>query len=116
MADLMSALEMSEEQFRRKVRQIAKLYGWDMQYHTHNSRRSDAGWPDEGIAHTEHKRILFIELKTDKGRVTAAQKMWIDALQGIGMEAAIWRPKDIDLIVEVLGPKQKSLRLIELFS
>lgn len=100
---------MREEEFRRQVRGIARMYGWTMQYHTHNSQRSDAGWPDEVFAHPKRKRVIFVEFKSQKGKVRPEQAAWIDMLTSAGMEATIWRPNDMDIIVEVLGPKQRSL-------
>jgi len=101
---------MKEEAFRQQVRQVARMYGWTLQYHTHNSKFSDAGWPDEVFVNEERKRIIFVELKTETGRIRPAQKVWIDALTNLGLEAVIWRPRDMDHIVSVLGPKQVSLR------
>lgn len=100
---------MKEEAFRQQVRQIARLNGWAHQYHTHNSKFSDAGWPDEVLASEKHKRIIFIELKSDTGRIRPAQKEWIRVLQLMGLEAAIWRPRDMDHVLKVLGKDQVSL-------
>lgn len=100
---------MKEEAFRQQVRQIARMYGWTMQYHTHNSRRSDPGWPDEVFAHPERKRIIFVEFKSEKGKIRPEQQAWINMLHAAGMEAAVWRPQDMDLVAEVLGPGQLSL-------
>ena len=100
---------VKEEAFRLQVRKIARMYGWTLQYHTHSSLRSDKGYPDETWINVDRKRILFIEFKSDKGRIRPEQQQWIDALKAVGQEAAIWRPKDMDLVVEVLGPKQRNL-------
>jgi hypothetical protein len=97
---------MTEEAFRQQVRQIARMYGWTMQYHTYSSRRSDAGWPDEVLVHPQRGRVLFVELKTDTGRITAAQQRWLDTLAGCGMETHVWRPRDMDNIVAILGLRQ----------
>ncbi|MFI0912533.1 VRR-NUC domain-containing protein [Streptomyces abikoensis] len=95
---------MTEEQFRRQVRQLAALRGWTLAYHTHNSRRSDAGWPDEVYGHPHANRVLFVELKTNTGRIRPAQRAWLTHLAACGLEATLWRPRDIDLIVATLAP------------
>lgn len=82
------------------------MYGWSMQYHTHNSQRSDPGWPDEVLCHPGKGRALFVELKTEKGRLTQPQKNWLEHLARCGLETAVWRPSDINHIVQVLGPQQ----------
>jgi hypothetical protein len=97
---------MREEAFRQQVRQIARYYGWTLMYHTHDSRRSDRGFPDEVFCHPERNRVIFIEFKSEKGRLRPEQKVWIEALQRSGMEAAVWRPQDMDYIRTVLGPQQ----------
>ncbi|MEU9120131.1 VRR-NUC domain-containing protein [Streptomyces sp. NPDC048506] len=95
---------MTEEQFRRHVRQLAALRGWTLAYHTHNSRRSDAGWPDEVYGHPKAKRALFIEFKSDTGRIRPEQREWLRHLADCGYEAALWRPKDLALIIKILSP------------
>ncbi|MEU9778702.1 VRR-NUC domain-containing protein [Streptomyces sp. NPDC047968] len=96
---------MTEEQFRRRVRQLAALRGWTLAYHTHNSRRSDAGWPDEVYGHPGAGRTLFVELKTNTGRIRPAQRDWLKHLAQCGLEATLWRPRDLGLIVATLAPK-----------
>jgi hypothetical protein len=61
-------------------------------YHTHDSRRSHSGYPDWTITGS---RTIFRELKTQRGKVSAAQQEWIDALTAAGDDAAVWRPMDL---------------------
>ena len=98
---------MKEEAFRQQVRQVARMYGWTMQYHTYNSRRSDPGWPDEVLIHPLRHRAIFAELKTDTGKLTSGQRAWLTSLAACGLETALWRPKDLDKIVAILGPTQQ---------
>lgn len=99
---------MTEEQFRRHIRQIAALHGWTLAYHTHNSRRSDAGWPDEVYGHPKAQRTLFVEFKSDTGRIRPEQRTWLRHLADCGLETALWRPRDLPQIVKILaaeGPR-----------
>lgn len=100
---------MREEAFRQQVRQIARYNGWRLQYHTHDSRRSDPGFPDEVLAHPAKNRIIIVELKAEKGRLTEPQKQWINMFKNAGYEAAVWRPSDMPIIERVLGKEQLSL-------
>ena len=75
------------------------MFGW-MCYHTYDSRRSEPGFPD--LVLVRDKVVMFRELKTDKGRLTTAQKNWGDKLTEAGSDYAVWRPKDIDEIVKEL--------------
>jgi hypothetical protein len=61
-------------------------------YHTHDSRRSDAGYPDWTIT---GKRTIFRELKRQNGVVSPAQLAWMDDLEAAGDDVAVWRPLDL---------------------
>lgn len=61
-------------------------------YHTKDSRRSAKGFPDWTIC---GNRILFRELKTQRGKVTPEQQEWLRALAFAGADADVWRPEDL---------------------
>lgn len=97
---------MSEADWMVKVREIAIRYHWTS-YHTRNSRGSDHGWPDLVIAHAGQRRTVFAELKKEAGKVTPAQQMWLEHLDSCGFEVAVWRPRDEDEVLAVLGPQKR---------
>ena len=37
-------------------------------------------------------QCLFVELKSERGKVTAAQDAWLSALQFAGLNVFLWRP------------------------
>ena len=80
---------MTEKQFQSLIVQFAKMRGW-LVYHTYDSRRSEPGFPD--LVLVRRKRVLFRELKTDKGRVTPAQKTWAASLEKAESDYKLWRP------------------------
>jgi hypothetical protein len=89
-----------EHAFLQRVRQTAQLFGWRI-YHTHDSRRSEPGFPD--VVLVRDGRLIFAELKTDTGRITAAQLAWLTALeQCSNVEAHIWRPRDWPAVLRTL--------------
>lgn len=88
-------LAMAEKPFQARVIQLAKFHGFELVYHTHNSQRSAPGFPDLVMVSTRHKRILYRELKSTKGRVSADQQAWLDALSACGQDAGMWRPADL---------------------
>ena len=91
---------MLEKDFLQSVRDMARLSGW-MAYHTHRSDRSEPGFPD--LVLCRPPRVVFAELKTEKGKVSACQKLWLDNLRKCeGMDVFLWRPSDWDSIVEQL--------------
>lgn len=87
--------EMSEQQLQTQVMGMARFHGFTLAYHTWNSQRSTAGFPDLILVSTRQQRVLFRELKREKGRVTPDQQTWIDALTAAGQDAAIWRPSHL---------------------
>ncbi len=88
--------QVTEADWLAWVRQLARLNGWTS-YHTHDSRRSDAGFPD--LVLVRPPELVIAELKTEGGRVTVAQDCWLAALQACGIEAQVWRPSDADAVV-----------------
>ena len=85
---------MTEKAFQASVIQLARLCRWHV-YHTHDSRRSAPGFPDLCLA--KSGRVIHVELKSERGRISSAQAGWIAAL-----DAQIWRPSDWPTIEAVL--------------
>ena len=83
----------TEKRFQAHVLELAALFGW-LAYHTYDSRRSAPGYPDLTLVHAERRRIIFAELKTDRGRLTEAQREWANAIAAAGGEYRLWKPKD----------------------
>jgi hypothetical protein len=59
-----------------------------------------AGWPD--LCLIKGSRLIFAELKSEKGKLTAAQVTVLNALEATGHEVFCWRPSDWDSVCEVL--------------
>ena len=91
---------MSEKAFLQIVRDLARYGGW-LTYHTHNSTRSDPGFPDLCLVRGD--RLLFAELKTATGRVSHTQRAWLEALRATGAEVYLWRPADMPTIAATLS-------------
>jgi hypothetical protein len=89
---------MTEREWQTQVVEAARLLGWSV-YHTHDSRRSEPGWPDLALV---RDRLVMAELKTDTGRVSDDQRRWLDMLDAAGVETYLWRPKDMDEVLSVL--------------
>lgn len=94
-------LDIDEKAFQAKVVKLAKEWDWEC-YHTFDSRRSESGFPDLVLAHDARRLLLFRELKTETGTVTAAQKRWLNILRRAGADADVWRPSHWSAIVATL--------------
>lgn len=86
------ALAMTEKDLLEQCRAAAKVLGL-LCYHTYRSDRSEPGFPDLVIV--GRHGLLIRELKTERGRLTPAQRTWLDALTRLGESAGVWRPTDL---------------------
>ena len=101
--DTLNNLEL-EKNFQDRVVHLARLYGWKV-YHVPDSRRSSlAGYPDLTMWNVKKGRLIFAELKREKGRVSPAQDSVLDDLDSLGLqiETYVWRPSMWEEIVRTL--------------
>lgn len=92
MAEVRVTSAMSEADLQRAVLALARWHGL-LSYHTHDSRRSQPGFPDLVLAGPSG--VLWRELKTAKGRLSIPQQAWQVALEVGGQDFGIWRPADL---------------------
>jgi hypothetical protein len=86
----------SEAAFQQQILNLATLYNWSS-YHTHDSRRSQPGFPD--LVLVRDGDLIFAELKTAKGKVRPEQAQWLALLENVeGVEVYLWRTDDWDAI------------------
>jgi hypothetical protein len=90
---------ISEKDFQADVEQYARSHGWRC-YHTRDSRRSVAGFPDLVLLRGGEEVIA--ELKVGDNRTDAAQDAWLDAFREAGRPTFVWYPRDWKTIEEVL--------------
>jgi hypothetical protein len=99
---------MTESEFQRTVCEALRVLGWRF-CHFRPGRTSrgwrtpitgDAGYPD--ITAVRGDRVVFVELKAEKGRLSQEQATWLAALGRAGQSVHCWRPSDWDVIEEVL--------------
>ena len=94
--------------------ELARLLGWRV-YHSrpamYRSGRwatpliGDSGLPD--LILCKPPRLIFAELKREKGKVSTAQQGWLDALSRCaGVEVYVWRPRDWQAIVDTLRSRE----------
>lgn len=86
-------LGMPERDLQEAVTDLAGALGW-LTYHTHDSRRSPAGFPDLVLVNPARRRTLWVELKAMKGHVTRAQAAWLYALAEAGNHVHLWTPAE----------------------
>src|SRR5262245_37343528 len=90
---------MTEAELLTQVIQFAKLLGWRVAHFRagrtlHGWRTAvqgdGAGYPD--LLLVRRDRVVWAELKSQRGVLSDEQQAWIDALRAAGQEVYIWRP------------------------
>src|SRR5262245_32993746 len=90
-----------EEALLRQVLKLARLTGW-LTFHTRAARTAHGwrtsvqgdgkGFPDLVLLHPRRALLVFVELKSDRGRLTADQRRWFGTLHLAGQRVLLWRP------------------------
>lgn len=104
--------ELSESDFMRQFTDLAEMNGWRWlhiermgndrgQWRTPVSGPLGRGFPDLMLFKPATGRLLFVELKAQRGVLTADQKERLNELRAIG-ETYVFRPSDWPAIVEML--------------
>ncbi len=90
--------DCEEKELDRRVVDFAEANGWTT-FHAYDCRRSAAGWPDRVFV---RERVVYAELKSEKGRLTPEQVAWVARLLRAGAEVHVWKPADWAEIVRML--------------
>ena len=92
-----AAKYMKERELQDNVIECARFMGYTLIYHTWNSRHSPSGFPDLVLIRPQSPfdwRCIYIELKSEKGKLTEFQKEWREGLEACGQEVYVFRPSD----------------------
>ena len=93
-------LAMTEKAWGGRVEQIARLNRWTY-YHTWQSQHSTPGFPD--YVFVRDGEIIYVELKTEVGKLSPHQIKWRDLLCAARQEWYCWRPNMIDFVEDRLS-------------
>jgi hypothetical protein len=93
-------LQVSEADFLRWVKDVAKLFGWRYSHFRpaktakgwRTALEGDRGFPD--LVLVRPPRVIFAELKSDDGKPTAEQTSWLSDLTASSVEVYTWHPAD----------------------
>jgi len=105
---------VTEAQFQAQIVEAAHLFGWRVAHF--GAAQSAKGWRTPCRADGKgffdlvlmREVVLFVECKTDTGKLTPEQEGWRQAALAAKHSAMVWRPSDWDVIVEILQRKPKS--------
>lgn len=100
---------MLEREFAMQVEHLLTLFRWTWK-HDEPAVRQSGGWatsfrgqrgfPD--YVATRDGRLLFAEIKNERGNLTAGQVEWLTLLRETPAEVYVWRPQDLAAVKEVL--------------
>lgn len=90
---------LSEKDWQALVVDAARLFGWTT-FHVLHSRGMEAGWPD--LCCLRDGEAIFVELKREDGKVTAAQGRTLELLESAGCEVHVWRPSNETAVLDRL--------------
>lgn len=98
--------QMDEKSWQDWIIREATDHGWKT-YHTHNSRRSQPGYPDLAMVHPDHGYVL-LELKREPtpknpAKLRPEQRQWLALLQRVGQRAYLARPRDIERVTRLIA-------------
>ena len=109
-----SSSAMKESHFQSQVIMLAKLHGW-LVMHTRaveirpgvwkTPLTGHPGYPDLTLVHST-RGVIFAELKSSIGKLSASQEIWFGKLSEAGMEVHVWRPNDIEFISKRLANRK----------
>lgn len=85
---------------------LARTLGWGPCYHTLRSKGSVSGFPDWVLV---RERVVFLELKTETGKVSDSQRVWIQAMHRGGAEVYVVRPRHLEEIAAVLTYRNSAM-------
>lgn len=92
------AIKISEDELQTCVIDLAHLLGWRVMHTRPAMNRhgkwltplqGDPGFPDIVAV---RERVIWIELKSETGRLSVPQQDWLFALGAADQERYVWRP------------------------
>lgn len=106
------AQTMTEDDLKAQVLDLAAAHGWRVAHfrpaRTQQGWRTPVeadgrGWPDLVLV---RERVIFVELKAERGSLSADQRAWLEALTEAGAEVYVWKPRHFEEIRETLAHRE----------
>jgi hypothetical protein len=114
----MTRLAVKEDEWVAAVGDLLDAFGWRW-HDTYPTRRTLGRWSSEDAARgipdliaMRPPRVVFIETKTESGRLRPEQESWIEGLRLSGQEAyVVTLPGDYVFLQDLLQPETEQLTL-----
>ena len=101
---------MSEKVLKDRLVNLAKCLGYlvhhdlpamNMRGRWATHVQGDVGFPDLILVHPKGGMVV-LELKSERGKLTPGQKIWMNAFERAGILAYVVRPSDMNFITRIL--------------
>ena len=87
---------MTEAELQAAIIDAARMGGW-LVFHPTDMRRNNPGFPDLVLVRAPD--VLFLELKSDTGRVRPEQRVWLEELgECYNVGSALVRPEHLERV------------------
>tara|TARA_R110000803_G_scaffold41392_1_gene89004 strand:- start:318 stop:653 length:336 start_codon:yes stop_codon:yes gene_type:complete len=108
--------DMTEKEFQGLIFELGRMLGWHHMAHFRPGKSKggrwstpmsgDVGFPDLVMV---RDRVIFVELKSEVGKLGPGQQDWLDSVEAAGVESYLWRPSDLanGTVAGVLNRRQK---------
>jgi len=103
---------IKEREWQNHVMKIASDLGW-LYYHAPDNKPINgriqnitAGFPD--LVLVKAPRIIYVELKRETGKLSPMQEKWLYLLRACGQEAHVWRPSNLNDVINILKSSPKT--------
>ena len=90
--------QVTEAELERDLKSHAESIGW-IRYHTLRPKGSNPGFPDDVFI---RERVVWVECKSENGKLSEYQKVWKDLLILSGAEYYLCRPSTIEYVKQRL--------------
>jgi hypothetical protein len=105
-------IPVSEDEFQQSIIDLAHVLGYKV-HHDRPARQADGSWrthiqgdtgfPDLVLAHKQKGRVIYIECKSESGKVSPEQQDWLDTLAACeNAEVYTSKPSEWEYIKAVL--------------
>ncbi len=109
---MVEAPPISEAEWQEQFTQLARLLGWRWMHVRRSLGRGRKwvtatnvdGWPDLTLWHPTQQRVMFVELKSETGRLRPDQETVLRSLIAAGQEVHVLRPSDLERAKSLLEP------------
>ena len=103
--------DVLERDWQAQVIEAAGYLGWRVA-HFRTAQHGDryvtpvagdgVGFPDLLLIHPRAGDVIAAELKSEKGKPTPTQLQWLAWFGAAGIDNYVWRPHDIDVVLDRL--------------